>query len=601
VDERDDFLPYYLDELAYLRRMGREFAHSYPKIAARLELASGLSTDPHVERLIESFAFLTARLERRLDLELPEIGASLLGVLYPNLVNPVPPLSIARFQVDAAQDGLTTGRLIPRHTRLFAQTRDGSVCRFRTCYPVELWPVEIAGVDIAPRSAFSVLDRRHDVSSVLRIQIEQQGAKLDELDLRSLRFYLNGDSTVTSALYELMGQALCGVALASGESTEAVILKPDALVPVGFADDEDAIPSAPNSHPGYRLLQEYLQFPIKFHFFDLRQLDRRPRGSTLDIYFLFDRNPSGRLAIEKDTVLLGCTPIVNLFARTSEPIRIDHRVMEHRLVADARREAITEIHSIVSMSASADPAKPTIEVQPYFSARHTGADQPDAAFWHARRAPTGRADLSGTDMWVSFVDLGFDAASPPTHVLYAHTLCTNRELAVQLPDGAALQIEEAAPITRINCIIRPTDTAYPAVGGESLWKLVSTLSLNHLSLSDGPASLSALREILQLYNFSGNPFINRQIEGIVDLRTKPVAGRIGPDAWRGFCRGTQVTVVFDEAQYVGGSAFLFASVLHHFFALHTAVNSFTQVVMESLQRQQQWKRWPPLAGSQQVF
>jgi type VI secretion system protein ImpG len=104
VDERDDFLPYYLDELAYLRRMGREFARTYPKIAARLELAGGLSTDPHVERLIESFAFLTARLERRLDLELPEIGASLLGVLYPNLVNPVPPLAIARFQVDPDRD-----------------------------------------------------------------------------------------------------------------------------------------------------------------------------------------------------------------------------------------------------------------------------------------------------------------------------------------------------------------------------------------------------------------------------------------------------------------------------------------------------------------
>ena len=601
MDARDDFLRYYLDELAYLRRSGREFARSYPKIAARLELAGGLSGDPHVERLIEAFAFLTARLERRLDLELPEIGTSLLGVLYPNLVNPVPPLAIARFQVDAEQDSLTTGRLIPRHTRLFAQTRDGSVCRFRTCYPVELWPVEITAVEIAPRSAFSALDRRIDVSSVLRVQIAQVGAKLAELDLRTLRFYLNGESTLTSALYELLGQSLCGVALASDESTQAVFLRRDAVSPVGFAPDEDTIPSAPNSHPGYRLLQEYLQFPLKFHFLDLHQLDRRPAGTTLDIYFLFDRNPPGRLPIEHDTVVLGCTPIQNLFARTSEPIRLDHHVMEHRLVGDARREPITEVHSIVSMSASSDPARATIEVQPYFSARHTNGDCPDTVFWHARRASTGRLDLAGTDMWVSFVDLAFEPASPPTQVLYAHTLCTNRELAVQLPDGAALQIEEAAPITRINCVTRPTDTAYPALGGEALWKLVSSLSLNHLSLSDGPASLAALQEILQPYNFSNNPFIDRQIEGIRELRTRPIAGRIGPDAWRGFCRGTQVTVVFDESQYVGASAFLFASVLHHFFALHTAVNSFTQVVMESLQRQQEWKRWPPLAGSQRVF
>ena len=601
VDDRSDILRYYLDELTYLRQSGREFARNYPKIAARLELAGGTSSEPHVERLIEAFAFLTARLERRLDLELPEIGASLLGVLYPNLVNPVPPLAIARFRVDAERDGLTTGRLIPRHTRLFAQTHDHSVCRFRTCYPVELWPVEIESVSLAPRSVYSLLDRRHDVSSVLRVRIGQRGAKLNELDLHTLRFYLNGQPTVTSALYEFIGQSLCGIALGSDESSDGVFLPADAAAAVGFGADEDVIPSAPNSHPGHRLLQEYLQFPLKFHFLDLKQLDRRPPGTALDIYLLFDRNPPARLPIDDETVLLGCTPIQNVFTRTSEPIRFDHRAMEHRLVADARREAITEIHSIVSMSASSDPAKRTIEVQPYFSARHTGAGIEDAVFWHARRVQTGRTDIAGTDLWVSFVDLGFDPASPPAQVLYAHLLCTNRELAIQLPDGAALQIEAAAPITHINCITPPTDTVYPTLGGEALWKLVSTLSLNHLSLSDGPESVEALREILHLYNFSGNPFIDRQIDGIHSLRTKPVAGRIGPDAWRGFCRGTEVTVVFDESKYVGASVFLFASVLHHFFALHTAVNSFTRVVMESLQRQQRWKQWPALAGSQQVF
>ena len=127
MDERQDFLRYYLDELAYLRRMGKEFAQLYPKIAARLELANGLSTDPHVERLIESFAFLTARLERRLDAELPEVSGSLLGILYPSLVNPVPPLAVARFEVDPAQGKATSGRVLPRHTRLFAQTREGQV------------------------------------------------------------------------------------------------------------------------------------------------------------------------------------------------------------------------------------------------------------------------------------------------------------------------------------------------------------------------------------------------------------------------------------------------------------------------------------------
>jgi type VI secretion system protein ImpG len=601
MDESREFLGYYLDELAYLRRMGAEFGRLYPKIAARLELAHGSSTDPHVERLIEAFAFLTARLERRLDLELPEISAGLLGVLYPNLVNPVPPLAIARFEVDPAQGKLTSGRTIPRHTRLFAQTRNGSVCRFRTGYPVELWPLEIEGAGLHPRSAFKVLDARTDVASVLSLRLRPQGVSLAELGLTRLRFHLQGESTLTSDLYDLLGHAVRGVALVADEGASVTFLPDTAVTAVGFAADEDVIPTDPHSHPGYRLLQEYLHFPAKFHFFDLSGFERCPARDTLDVLFLLGQSPQRRLAIERDTILLGCTPIHNLFSKTTEPIRVDHRRVEYRLVPDARREVITEIHSIRSMSMSSDPQKPTADIQPFFSVRHARGNRSQASFWHARRAPTGRVDLPGTDVWVSLVDLAFQPTLPPAQVVYAHTLCTNRELAVQLPAGAELQMEEKAPVSRIACLTRPTDTAYPAFGGAMLWKLVSSLSLNHLSMSSGPESLAALCEILRLYNFRESPFIDRQIEGIRELHARPVARRIGTEAWRGFCRGTQVTLVFDETQYVGASPVLFASVLHHFFGLHAAVNTFTEVVMESLQRDQEWKRWPPVAGSQAVI
>jgi len=601
MDESREFLSYYLDELAYLRRMGTEFSRLYPKIAARLELANGSSTDPHVERLIEAFAFLTARLERRLDLELPEISTGLLGVLYPNLVNPVPPLAIARFEADPAHGKLTSERTIPRHTRLFAQTRGGSVCRFRTAYPVELWPLDIEHVGLHPRAAFKVLDARNDVASVLSLRLRPQGVSLAELDLTRLRFHLHGESTLTSDLYDLLGQAVCGVALVADDAASATFLPESAVTAVGFAADEDVIPADPQSHPGYRLLQEYLHFPAKFHFFDLSGLERCRARQTLDVLFLLRQSPQRRLAIERDTILLGCTPIHNLFTKTTEPVRIDHRRVEYRLVADARREAITEIHSLRSVSMSSDPQKPAAEIQPFFSVRHARGDRANEAFWHARRAPTGRADLPGTDLWLSLVDLAFDPAAPPAQVVYAHALCTNRELAVQLPAGAELQMEEKAAVSRIACITRPTDTAYPAFGGETLWKLVSSLSLNHLSMSSGPESLAALGEILRLYNFGGSPFIERQIEGIRELHTRPVARRIGAEAWRGFCRGTQVTLVFDETQYVGASAVLFGSVLHHFFGLHAAINTFTEVVMESLQRDREWKRWPPVAGSQAVL
>jgi type VI secretion system protein ImpG len=601
MDERQEFLPYYLDELAYLRRMGREFARLYPKIAARLELADGHTSDPHVERLIESFAFLTGKLQRRLSLEFPEITSALLGVLQPNLVNPVPPLAVARFEADPAQGKLTSGRLIPRHTRLFAQTREGTVCRFRTCYPVELWPLSITEVGLYPRSAFSLLDHLPRVGSVLRVRLEAKGVGFGELDIARLRFHLHGAATVTSALYDLLFESLDGVALVPEREADTVHLSDTAVSAVGFGPDDEVIPAPSHAHAGYRLLQEYLQFPAKFHFFDLLELGRHRADRRLDLLFLFRHAAPSRLVLDADTLQLGCTPIANLFPRTTEPIRIDYRTTEYRLVGDVRREATTEIQSIQSVSASADPAKPTDVVEPFFSFRHASSHRPQTAFWQARRAPTGRADLPGTDMWLSFVDLAFKPSSPPSQVVYAHTLCTNRELAVQLPMGVPLHLEEAAPVTRIVCLARPTDTAYPAFGGATFWQLISSLSLNHLSLGNGPESLQAVRELLRLYDATKDPAIQRQIEGIREMTTAPVVGRLGVDAWRGFCRGTEVTLVFDDTQYVGASAYLFASVLHHFFAMHASVNSFTQVVMRRLQREQESTRFPPLAGYQPVI
>jgi type VI secretion system protein ImpG len=308
-------------------------------------------------------------------------------------------------------------------------------------------------VEIAPRSAFSVLDRRHDVSSVLHVQIEQRGAKLDELDLKSLRFYLNGESTVTSALYELMGQALCGVALASDESAEARDPAPDAVVPVGFADDEEAIPSAPNSHPGYRLLQEYLQFPIKFHFFDLQFLERVRRHDARHLLPL--RSQPGRPPADREG--LGAARL----HADREPVCEDQRADPDRPPGDGappgrrrpargdHRDPLDRVDVGVRRPGQADNRSAAVLL---------GAARRRRRAQHGVLARAARADRAGRSLRHRHVGelrrSGVRRRQPPTQVLYAHTLCTNRELAVQLPDGAALQIEEAAPITRINCITR---------------------------------------------------------------------------------------------------------------------------------------------------
>jgi type VI secretion system protein ImpG len=601
MDERADFLRYYKSELTYLRQMGRSFAATYPKLAGRLELSADECADPHVERLIESVAFLTARLQRQLDGQFPEITSSLLGVAYPHLVNPIPPMSIAQFFVDPKQGKLTSGRVIPSKTRLFAQTGDGLTCRFQTAYPVTLWPLEVAEARFESRNDYTFLDSLPQAAIVLRLRLMAVGTPFRELGLDRIRVYLKGDSGLVSALYELLFCHVFRIALLGSGRKTPLFLPPSSIQPVGFGLDEDVIPYPSHAHPGYRLLQEYFQFPEKFCFFDLAGLDPRCFDQDMQVLILLDQHPRERLIVDESTFCLGCAPILNLFDKTSEPIRLDQRELEYRLVADIRRERTTEIHSIASVSASSNPAEETAAIEPFYSFRHRMDGQEPHAFWHARRASTGREDLPGTDVLLSFVDLNFNPSLPPQQVVYAHVACTNRELALQIPAGAQLFIEDVAPLERIACLHKPTAPAYSPLAGATLWQLISNLSLNYLSLTDGKAGLEALREILRLYSFSERAYSHQQINGIREMQCRRVTRRVGSEPWRGFCQGAEVDLTFDEDLFEGSGAFLMGAVLRHFLALYASVNSFTQLVIRSTRRDGEWKRWPPLAGVQEVI
>jgi len=601
ANDQEDLLQYYKSELTYLRKMGSAFAEKYPKVAARLELGPDQCPDPHVERLIESFAFLTARIQRDIESQFPEITTALLGVLYPHLLNPIPSMAIARFEVDPDQMHLTSGYLIEKHTPLFAQTSQGLTCRFRTCYPVTLWPLEVIYAGFESTAQFDFIDAAR-APAVLRLKLRCRGAKLQELELKRLRFYLNADRALANALYELLFCQVYRVAILPQDHLQQPIYLPEeSILPVGFGLEEEMLPYPRHAHPAYRLLQEYFAFPEKFLFFDLDNVYTGASNDILDILILLNQIPREHLVIDKQTFCLGCAPIINLFRKTSEPIRLDHRRTEYRLVPDMRRERATEIHSILKVSASSNPEDETEVFEPFYSFNHCLENRQQKAFWHARRIPTGRKDLPGTDVLLSFLDLNFKPAHPPAQTVYAHTLCTNRELAQQLPAGARLQIEEGAPLSRISCLSKPSNAVEPPLGGATLWRLISALSLNHLSLSDGKESLEAVREILRLYCFSDQVSVQQEITGISEMTTRKVIRQLGNETWRGFCRGMEITLVFDEDLYVGSGALVLASVLNRFFALYASVNSFTQLVIKSKQREGVWKRWPPMAGEKIVL
>src|SRR5215831_13032481 len=216
ANDPEDFLRYYQTELTYLRKMGLDFAAKYPRVAPRLELSPDECPDPHVERLLESFAFLTARIQQDIDSGFPEITTALLGILYPHLINPVPSQAIACFEVAPDQGKLTTGHLIDKHTQLFAHATDELVCRFRTCYPVTLWPLEVSYAGIESTAQFDFLDRVSKVAAVLRLKIKTKADPLHDLAIQDLRFYLSGDRVLTHALYELIFSQVSGIAILTG-------------------------------------------------------------------------------------------------------------------------------------------------------------------------------------------------------------------------------------------------------------------------------------------------------------------------------------------------------------------------------------------------
>ncbi|MCX6598757.1 MAG: type VI secretion system baseplate subunit TssF [Acidobacteria bacterium] len=609
TNETESLLRYYSSELSYLRRLSASFARRYPKIAGRLELHGGESADPHVERMLESFALLTARLQRRLDGEFPEITTALLGVLYPHLVDPVPPMTIARFEVDAARGKLTSGHLIPAGSQLFARTSTNLTCRFRSSYPVTLWPIKVVEADLESEAQYNFADPR--ATAVLRLKLEAVGCQFEELDIEHLRFYLHGDGQLPHTLYELLfGHVLKVALLPEGSGKEPVYLPAGCIRPVGFAADEGVIPYPPHALPAYRLLQEYFLFPEKFLFFDLGHLDLRGpgpdqprllRGSTVEVVIQLDLRPSGRLSIDRETFSLGCTPAINLFRRTSEPIRIDQRRHEYVLDPDMRRERTTEIHSITAVSSSSNPMDPAQGIDPFYSFRHRLDGGEQRAFWYARRVPTRQEDLPGTDVLLSFADLDFNPAVPPEQVVFAHLWCTNRAFAAELPVGAMLELEDVVPLRDIRCLTKPTPPFYPPLGGASLWQLISNLSLNYLSLTDPQEGLAALREMLRLYSFSEQPSVHRQIQGLMSLSCSRKTRRVGSEPWRGFCYGTEITIKLNKENFAGSGAFLFGAVLDRFFALYASLNSFTELVVTASDREGIWKRWPPRSGEQALL
>ena len=607
---RDDLLHYYEQELGYLRRAGAGFAERYPKVASRLLLEPTRCADPHVERLLEAFAFLAARVHLKLDDDFSQISEALLSVIYPQYLRPVPSLSVAEFRLAPEQAGLTKGHAIPRGAALYSKPVGGTPCRFRTCYDTTLWPVTVTGAQWRTPDQLKPAVTGTTAVGALRVELAcLPDMRLDKLELKTLRLYLNGETALVSTLYEVLCNNCVQIQLrdiGSKPPRVPLVLPPSALRPVGFGPEEGVLPLDRRSMVGYGLLREYFTFPEKFFFLDLDGFDQAraagfgPRAELILLIGPFER-PERRASLEagvtERTVLLGCAPVVNLFAQDAEPVELSAARQDYLVVADARRRDTTRIYSVDEVVA-VQPGSPTgLRFEPLYSFRHGANGGRPSAFWYAKARASEQTGGEDPETYLSFVDLSGAPARPPFETVTARVTCYNGDLPSRLPFGdesGDFVLPGGGPIEKIVALVKPTPVIHPPLGKPLLWRLISQLSLNYLSLVDGGAE--ALQELLRLHNTGDAVAGEKQIGGLLDVRGTPCYARIVGQHGLSFARGHRVEITFDEDQFVGGGVYLFGSVLERFLGLYTAVNSFSILAARTRQRKELLREWPPRAG-----
>lgn len=600
----DALLPYYNRELNAIRRLAADFAAAHPKIAGRLRLAPDAVDDPHVARLLEGAAFLSARVHHRLDDEFPELTDALLGVLYPHYLAPVPSAAIVQFQ---PQPDLALPVRLGAGIALESEPVRGETCRFRTAWPLTLWPVEVESVRLSglPLSA-PPNPLAGGAVAVLRIGLKCSSgdATFASLGVDSLRFFLRGAANVALPLYEMLCAHTISVAYADGPSDATPVIVPATVIaPAGFAPEEALLPWPARSFAGFRLLSEYFAFPEKFLFVDFTKIEAKTllsSGSRLEIFAYLDRAlPELERAIGSDALALGCAPIINLFPQRCEPVSLTHTETEYRIVPDARRPAAMEVWQVERVRETSPDGGPR-PWRPFYRLTSSDPDgETPGGFYHAVRRDTV-AQLTGSEVYLAPHDPGFDPGVAAGSVLSIDALCFNRDLPAALPFGGGRPelrlVEGYSAVARLACLTAPTATLRPPLRARRFWHLVSHLSLGHLSVVGGAEGAAALREVLRLYDLRGSAETRAAIDALVGVSAAPGTARVPGARVGAFCRGLDVTLEFEQRPWQDAGLYLLAAVLDRFLALHATVNSFVRTAAVLRGANGRAAVWPARAG-----
>ncbi len=613
----------YDQELKFVRELGGEFAAEFPKIAARIGLDAFECADPYVERLLEGFAFLAARVQLKIESEFPTFTQNILDIVYPHFLAPTPSMAVANFKPDLQGGKFENGYPISRDTAMFGILGKGDVtaCEFRTAHDVTIWPVTISEVEYlagpAAVSALGLADQR-GAKAAIRFRLATGGqVPFSALSLQSLTFFIRGATTDVSAniLEQVLANPL-GIAVRPPVKPVPWVhsLPKSEVRTVGLREDEELLPTGPRSFEGYRLVNEYFAFPERFLFFTLAGLGpsiRRTAGTELELFILLDRdNKVLARGLSPENFLLNCAPAANVFPKRLDRIHLTERTFEHHVIPDRNRPIDFEVFQLLSVAGQGVDLEREQEFLPFYARSDLTRDTDLGAYYTMRRLPRmlsakqrrtgGRTNYIGSEVYISLVDAHEAPYRADLRQLSLRALCTNRDLPLLMQIGKGktdFTVEIGAPLESIRCIAGPTRPKPSRAHGEISWRLISHLALNYLSITNAKdgGGAAGLREILSLYADAGDVATQKQIEGVKGVTSAPIVRRMPGGGQTAIARGLEVGVSFDETAFQGIGVFVIGMVLAQFFAKYTSINSFTETVVKTLDRGEVM-RWPMMIG-----
>ena len=571
---------YFLNELDTLREIAKEFSQANPTLAPQLAQASA---DPDVERILEGVAFLTAGIRQKIDDDFPEFSQGLLNQIFPHYLRPIPSATMIEFKpTPVLKNTLTT----KAGTYLDAVEIDDVQCRYRTTYDVDVSPARISSVSSSETST----GRR-----VIDLNIEVDGMTVSAWRIDDLRLYIGGDYQGAVDTFFILNHYLDSISLIDkqGNEIEGSNIK---LRPTGFDDDFKLLEYPSNSFPAYRLIQEYFLLKEKFLFLSiegLRQYLTSISGNSFILRFYIKDLPMPIPRLSTSRFLLHVTPAVNLFKHEAEAFLNDYKRSEYLL--RPMRNTHNQMH-IYTVDGVVGNNRKLARKNRYTK---MGLFDPDKNTAPVYQTFTRAGESSGSVTYISF-------SYPRSYELQdkesvqVELTCTNGSHTDKLKAGdISKKTSNTSELVSFSNIIIPSESQSAPTGHAVLWRLLSHLAINYLSLAD----TDNLKSLLELYIFSGHDgnkqeVANRKrIDGITDVSVEPCDRLIGGIP----IRGQAVAVTIDSSHFTSkGDMYLFGMLLDRLIGSFASLNCFTEFSLIDSSTDEVY-HWPIRAGDRPLI